>query len=329
MINKFVRLIIVFGLLAFSFFVVAQESYSRLIVFGDSLSDTGNLAAIAFDFPPPYYENRISDGPIALDYLAESIGSTAEPSLHLTGVDGGYNYAIAGGNILGDDVEDLEQQVDAYLGRVANFADPEALYVLIMGGNDIRGLRSVVSIEQGQQEIGLLLEQLFTQLNRLIDAGARNILLSNVANIGRIPETLQRERSEPGVIQRETRYTQNYNDQLAIQLTELSENSNAQLVLFDLYAEFEAILDNSDELGFSQTEVGCFDTNNFSFHRDCFFGTRFDRFVFFDNLHPTNAANQIVAQAMISNLDDFTPIKPDDSFKSVIPIGVLLFLLED
>jgi len=98
--------------------IAQTDGFSKLVVFGDSLSDTGNLAVV--DLPPPYFQNRISDGPVVADLIAQAIGSDAEAAGHLLGRLGGFNYAVAGGNITGNDPEDLTQQVTAYLQRVNN-----------------------------------------------------------------------------------------------------------------------------------------------------------------------------------------------------------------
>src|SRR5690349_25159216 len=72
--------------------------YSEMVVFGDSLSDTGNVHAASTaqglipDPPPPYFNGRLSNGPIWVDRLAERLG-IASPSPSLTG---GTNYAYAG-----------------------------------------------------------------------------------------------------------------------------------------------------------------------------------------------------------------------------------------
>ena len=63
----------------------ADDDFSTLVIFSDSLSDTGNLASVQGDFPFPFFMNRVSNGPIMVDILADLLGLTAAPSLHLTG----------------------------------------------------------------------------------------------------------------------------------------------------------------------------------------------------------------------------------------------------
>ena len=110
----------------------SAQSFSQLVIFGDSLSDTGNIAGILpTGLPPPYFENRISNGPLAVDTLAQALNLDAAPA-----ADGGSNYAIVGGNILGNDFADLSSQLTRYLVDAENQADPNALYLLFMGGND-------------------------------------------------------------------------------------------------------------------------------------------------------------------------------------------------
>ncbi|MBM5817619.1 MAG: hypothetical protein FJ083_13845 [Cyanobacteria bacterium K_Offshore_surface_m2_239] len=69
---------------------------SKLFVFGDSLSDGGNSGVLtggAFT-PPPYVQNRYSNGPVAVEQLWQLFNPgdlSFQPSLA-----GGTNYAIGG-----------------------------------------------------------------------------------------------------------------------------------------------------------------------------------------------------------------------------------------
>ena len=316
--------------------VYAQSDFSNLVIFGDSLSDTGNIANAIIGLPFPYYQNRISNGPVAVDFFAAQLGFDARAAQHIGGPIDGYNYAVAGGNILGSDLEDLTTQVSSYLTRVNNVADPNALYIAFMGGNDVRGVRGILSEQAANIEIELILDGLFEQLTRLTNAGAQTLLVSNVPNVGQVPETLQREVNDPGISERAALYSRTYNARLSQRLDAFAQSTNTNIVLFDIYAQLDTIIRTADQLGFTQTDVGCFDIDevdfdfNFdAFHPDCVFGLFFDRFVFFDNIHPTSKAHQIVGQGMLdslSQLDEQPPI--EEPSKSAIVIPAILLLLE-
>jgi len=51
----------------------AAQRFERMIVFGDSSSDTGNVQVLSEGKLPPwpaYYEGRWSNGPVWVEYLA-------------------------------------------------------------------------------------------------------------------------------------------------------------------------------------------------------------------------------------------------------------------
>lgn len=289
-----------------------QTNFSKLVVFGDSLSDTGNLAVI--DLPAPYFNNRISDGPVAADLIAQAIGSNAERSGHLLGLSGGFNYAVAGGNIDGADPEDVTQQVTAYLQRENNQADPDALYLVFAGGNDLRDIRSLVSASEAESRISQAAMVLSAQLLRLKNAGARAFLIPNVANIGRLPETIEREMEQPGIIARAEQYTSLYNLRLEQLVDDFGAENNIEVSLFDLFNAVEFLINNAAEFGFMNAQEGCFDTENFVIETECLiFG--FESRVFFDGLHPSSASNQIIAQQVIAAI----PSLPNER---VVPITI-------
>ena len=112
------KLVLIATMLAVSVPAVAAP-YSNIFVFGDSLSDRGNLAETGFlqtsaglpvtNYPdPPSNHDSFTNGPVAVQVLAQSYGLTADPSVFVTGfkdVNGlfgglsyvpGTNYAVAG-----------------------------------------------------------------------------------------------------------------------------------------------------------------------------------------------------------------------------------------
>jgi phospholipase/lecithinase/hemolysin len=70
----------------------AVPIYSSIFVFGDSLSDGGNaFLRTGGLYPPAPYVQRISNGPVAVEYLAARLGVPPAPSLA-----GGTHYAVGG-----------------------------------------------------------------------------------------------------------------------------------------------------------------------------------------------------------------------------------------
>ena len=70
----------------------SAEAYLQLTVFGDSLSDAGNAFALSGGaFPPPPYQQRLTNGPTAVEVLAAGLGLPLTASLL-----GGRDYAFGG-----------------------------------------------------------------------------------------------------------------------------------------------------------------------------------------------------------------------------------------
>lgn len=57
----------------FLFSATALADYSDVYIFGDSLSDTGNLASVTADLPFPYYMNRVTNGPVAVEVIYQAV----------------------------------------------------------------------------------------------------------------------------------------------------------------------------------------------------------------------------------------------------------------
>src|SRR4051794_25378624 len=76
----------------------AALSVNRLIVFGDSLSDTGNYFAAWSDGSPlpfQFDEGRASDGPVWVQYLADRLGVVRPEPVSR----GGTDYAFFGADM--------------------------------------------------------------------------------------------------------------------------------------------------------------------------------------------------------------------------------------
>lgn len=161
--------------------------FSQIVVFGDSLTDTGN-SYIAAGLPPspPYYDGRFSNGPLWIEHLAAGLGLPVVPFLA-----GGTNYAVAGartgadGAVPGTGVTSI---VDLY--RAMNpMLDPNALFVLTGGGNDLLDA-SVKTLSEAEMEAKGAANNLLQNATNLAAQGARHILMASSGNVGATPQSI-------------------------------------------------------------------------------------------------------------------------------------------
>ncbi|HET8765187.1 MAG TPA: autotransporter domain-containing protein [Rhodanobacter sp.] len=114
----------------------SAATFSKVVVFGDSLSDAGNISLATAPSIQPPLEFTTNPGHVAMQDLAGSLGYTLAPSLA-----GGTDYAWGGAGVLTNSpgtpaaVPTITSQVNAYLA--AGSADPNALYSIWGGANDI------------------------------------------------------------------------------------------------------------------------------------------------------------------------------------------------
>ncbi len=200
----------------------ANAQFSQLYSFGDSLTDTGNLASVRGPFPPPFFMNRVSNGPVAVETLAALLGLEANASLHLMGPAQGTNYAVAGARARGSEAIDLTTQVGAFLQNHGNTAPPDALYMLMIGGNDARDARDADDMA-AQEIITQATAAIATNIETLATAGALRFLVVNVPDLGAIPETrlLAEATAMPLLIDIATLRSETFNQALADEVSRL------------------------------------------------------------------------------------------------------------
>jgi lysophospholipase L1-like esterase len=139
--------------------------FSELVVLGDSLSDSGNAG-------------RFCDGPVWVELLADNLELEARPSRL-----GGTNFAVGGAHIAGGE-HDLSHQLDSLLERRRGRLDPEALFVVYAGGNDLLAGMASVQLFHAAERAAAALDGI---LDRMLEAGARRFLVANLPDLGLTP----------------------------------------------------------------------------------------------------------------------------------------------
>jgi outer membrane lipase/esterase len=162
-------------------------AFSNVYIFGDSLSDTGNIFAATGGSTPgaPYFAGRFSDGPVWVEHLAAGVGhaNAAKASLQ-----GGNNFAWGGARTSGGSIPSLLVQVGGFVGAIPA-ADPNALYVVVAGANDMRDARSAGAATIPGAATGAT-DNLKTALSQLAGKGAKNVLVANLPDLGNTPEAV-------------------------------------------------------------------------------------------------------------------------------------------
>lgn len=284
----------------------ADESFSNVYIFGDSLSDTGNLASLPdFAFlndPNLPYDKGFSNGPRAVQVLATTLGLSAEPSLHLIGPVTGTNFAVAGASARGDAAIDLKTQIDAFLLDTAGVAPSDALYIILIGGKDIADARDERRSSVAADIISDAAAAIGTAVRTLAGAGARSMLVTNSAGVGNTPETrtLAELNDDPSLIRRARRQTHQFNAALSRRLRRIERRLDIDIVKFDLYRFFASIRSDAMALGFTNPDGACFSSVSFTFNPDCESGANFDKFIFFDELHPSARVHERAARALFA-----------------------------
>jgi phospholipase/lecithinase/hemolysin len=278
----------------------AQETFSNIYVFGDSLSDTGNLASVTEPFPdPPYNDNRVTNGKVAVEILAENMGLSLTTSLHLIGVPQGNNYAVADARAAGQEPIDLPTQVNAFLQAQQNQVPSDALYVVFIGSNDVRDARDAESRVEASSGIREAVDGVDSNIRALIAAGATHFLVVNVPDIGNVPETqiLAEAGGEFFLPRLASFYSKWFNLRLKNKVRKLRDEFSVKMVLFDLEHVFDEYLRYSDAYSIINDTDACFLTAQQQFNVDCEFAL-FNSFAYFDEVHPTAVLHQHVGEIM-------------------------------
>ncbi len=291
--------VLLLGFLTASLFVPIQAAaqFSQLVVFGDSLSDTGRLyAATGGTVPPspPYgdgFVGRFTNGRGWADYVAEALGLGLSTSFAL----GGTNFAIGGAltdrtnEFTGDPrcvvdpavcSQGLLDQINTFLGTVGGAADPDALYIVWAGGNDFRAAPSSATIPSA-------VTNLVTAVGILAASGARTIVVPTQPPLGKIPEVLAI--GNPVVSARLTALTAAFDGALTAAL-----NANGlKVIRVDIFQLLWEITGNPSRFGFSNATDPCLDPLTLTVCANP------DQFVFWDLIHPTTAAHAIIADSIL------------------------------
>lgn len=292
-----------------SFGAYAQEEYSAIYVFGDSLSDNGNFTHYYGEFIPPYDSNSVTnasfgDSKVAVEVLAESLGLPLEAA-----ATGGTNYSFIGALASETGDGSLADQMTKFIAMHSVTGTPsipsDALYVVFFGGNDVRAARDEPDFIKSRQIIRSAVKNIGESVRTLIGLGAQHIMVVNTPDIGKIPETdfLAQAVQVPWLPTIATWKSRQFNARLFFEMWKVQAQTGKKVTQFNLFRTLNSILFNSEELGLVNNSDACF--NYFTtglFHPDCNSGFNAHLFVFFDEIHPSTTVHNMIGQALSTRL---------------------------
>lgn len=283
-----------------------QPDYKTIVVFGDSLSDTGNVAHLTqlkYGVRVPslqggdYTDGRFTDGfdtiPPAHQYSGVWIEQLAAllPS-HPTvtdsldgGTDYAYGFAFTGSgtapltfgpsNAFSVTIDNIGLQITTYLATHPKI-DDKTLFVVWGGAND------VLSAQSPDDVFTAAVNEAF-DIQRLIDAGATQFIIPNLPPLGLTP----RLNGSPVTATPANQASVLFNDVLNLGVTILRDfnpGRRLQLHQLDVFSAFEQIVAAPWAFSFANVKSA---SQGLPVDPDTY--------LFWDDLHPTTHGHNILA----------------------------------
>jgi len=279
----------------------ASAQFTNIFFFGDSLTDSGSFKPV---LPPGTGLFTTNPGPVWSQVLAQRYGLTAIPANQ-----GGTNFAEGGARVTGlpgvpatpptGTATPIATQVTRLVGTGPLYGN--ALYVVWGGGNDVffqlgAAAAGVVTPAQLQANVAAAAGDLVRQVAILQTAGARNIVVFNLPDVGRSPFGVG-----SGQGTQISAITGLYNSTLIGGLDALGTPT----MRVNIFALLNEIIANPAAFGFvNATTPACGATPSLlCTSANLVTPNAATTFVFADGVHPTTAAHAVIAQVVASMLE--------------------------
>ncbi len=291
---------------------------NQLVVFGDSLSDTGNAylgTAGLVGGAPAYQNGRFTDGPdtspstssptgLWVDQFASKMNLT-DPAPFLAG---GTNYAVASA-LTGSNsaftgsltaVPYTDQQVALF--SATSKVSPGALYTFWAGSNDILGQKNPLTAASN----------IAANISTLAASGAKNFLWLNLPQLGEVPDATKLGPTVSATLNAEAVA---FNTASAKAIPQLESQYGINIIPVDVYSLFSQIFADPSAYGFS----------NLTDPAQGVLGANPNTYLFWDGEHPTTAADALVANLAYNDVQ--AAFAPEPAALGLMATAFLLLVL--
>jgi len=293
------------------------NQYSSITVFGDSLSDPGNIPRFfGFNVPaPPYFQNQFSNGPIYAKNLNPLFGISTPLNDYAIGgaLTGAHNFAGLPGNpAVGLPNAGVDGEISLYL---AGNRRPTArdLFIVWAGGNDFidvldnrppppglsaAQLTSLFLAPTGP--VTTALANLTADVSRLAAAGVKNFVVPNLPNLGQTPSY----NGSPATSVPASLLSTLHNQLLGPTMGQLQQQLHVNITFVDIGALFTDVVANPVKYGFDPAHVA----------DECIMSaacvSQHLNYLFWDGVHPTGLSHLILSEAYFASLSGPTTVGP-------------------
>ena len=269
----------------------SAQSYNRLVVFGDSLTDNGNLyLASGRTQPPspPYFQGRFSNGPVFTERLGFAAANFNGP------VTGSINFAY-GGSRTDNNVAfppGMRQQLTTYVGRGGAFGSGDLVSVLGGANNIFQALGAFAVLPPASQTnptgymapvVSAAVSDINFIVNDIATRGAGTIMVTNLPRLGITPQF-----SPTPLAALADNSGSSFNSQLQTALiTTAAARPGTNIILFDLAKVSDALASNPGRFGLTNASQSCLVGATLCANPDSY--------LYFDGVHPTSAGHRLIA----------------------------------
>ena len=278
----------------------AHAPYAEANIFGDSLSDAGNVFSLtngAIPDPAIYWNGRASNGPVWVESLAPMLGIPTPAPIAF----GGTNFACYGGPAAGEGLAPPSMNVQLRLRLDMNRPiTPNDLIILWGGANDIfnclktHGDLSLSPAVPATAVAG--------QIGALAGAGARKFLVANLPPLGSTPDARGTVLEGPL-----NTWSEGFNAALATHVAQLLTTlpGDVEIHWLDVYDLFGKVFADPGRYGFTNVTdaavlVPAADP---------------DEYLFWDSVHPTAAGHRFLTT------EAYNVLVPEPGSIAVILLG--------
>lgn len=274
---------------------------------------------------PPYYQGRFSNGLVWVERLATELDIDLIPSTDLSvifpglNINSPFNFSFSdgfgltvnsdfngktteesvnfafggaqtgevGAGEFGDLIPGIKQQVEWFVEdhqQADKTADADALYIISGGRNDYS------DDDPNPEDI---VNNIELDIESLYEIGARNFLVSNLPDIGKIPAT-------PAELTNTfSGYTQTHNELLEQTTEELRDTlTGANIVILDFNTLFDEILENPQDYDLTNVSDPYLDPISL----EPTVGADVNEYLFYDTVHPTATVHDLVSDFTLNTL---------------------------